>query len=153
MVSSALGAAAAELGPVVLLTGDLALLHDLGGLLGARRHALRATIVVLNNDGGGIFSFLPIAAHGDSVHFEELFATPHGLDLAPAAQLAGAAYTRVASWEDYGAALEKSWSHDGLSIIEVPVDRDANVAHFRSLVAAVSEALAENRPALEDPSP
>jgi 2-succinyl-5-enolpyruvyl-6-hydroxy-3-cyclohexene-1-carboxylate synthase len=142
MVSSALGAAAADVGRVVLLTGDLALLHDLGGLLAARRHGLRATIVVLNNDGGGIFSFLPIARHGDSVHFEELFATPHGLDLRPAAELAGAAYTRADSWEDYAAALEKSCSHDGLSLIEVPVDRDANVVHFRALVAAVSEALA-----------
>jgi 2-succinyl-5-enolpyruvyl-6-hydroxy-3-cyclohexene-1-carboxylate synthase len=142
MVSSALGAAAAGVGPAVLLTGDLALLHDLGGLLAARRHGLRATIVVLNNDGGGIFSFLPIARHGESVRFEELFATPHGLDLRHAAELAGAAWGRVDSWEDYASALEKSWSHDGLSLIEVPVERDANVAHFRSLVAAVSEALA-----------
>ncbi|MBW2421593.1 MAG: 2-succinyl-5-enolpyruvyl-6-hydroxy-3-cyclohexene-1-carboxylic-acid synthase, partial [Deltaproteobacteria bacterium] len=84
MVSSALGAAAAGVGPAVLLTGDLALLHDLGGLLAARRHGLRGTIVVLNNDGGGIFSFLPIAQHGESVHFEELFTTPHGVDLRPA---------------------------------------------------------------------
>lgn len=141
MVSSALGAAAAGVGPVVLLTGDLALIHDLGGLLAARRHGLRAAIVVLDNDGGGIFSFLPIASYGEEVSFEELFRTPHGLDLRHAAALFGASYERVTSWEHYRAALKDAFSADGLSMIHVPVDRDDSVEHVRTLAAAVTDAV------------
>jgi 2-succinyl-5-enolpyruvyl-6-hydroxy-3-cyclohexene-1-carboxylate synthase len=134
IISSASGAAAADRGRVVLLTGDLGFLHDLGGLLAAKSHRLDLTIVVLNNDGGGIFSFLPIAAHGEQVAFESLFRMPHGLDLSAAASLFGASFARVTSLEHFRTSLEKSLSSPGLSLIEVPVDRDANVEHFRSLV-------------------
>jgi 2-succinyl-5-enolpyruvyl-6-hydroxy-3-cyclohexene-1-carboxylate synthase len=144
MLSSALGAAAADAGPTFLLTGDLAFLHDLGGLLVARRYPLRATLVVLNNDGGGIFSFLPIAEHADAAEFEEHFATPHGLDLQHAASLYALDYTRVDTWPAFREALEKAAAHDGVSIIEVPVDRDANLAHFRSLTSWVRDGLSDS---------
>ncbi len=78
VVSTALGVAAASDKPVVLVIGDISLYHDMNGLLAAKRHGLSATIVVISNDGGGIFSFLPQAERGDG--FEELFGTPHGLD-------------------------------------------------------------------------
>ncbi len=156
MVSSALGAAAADVGPTVLLTGDLALVHDLGGLLAGREGrspGLSLTIVVLDNDGGGIFSFLPIAAHGESVRFEELFRTPHGLDFAHAARLFGAGYARVESVAHYRAALKDAFSQRssqagagagvGVSIVHVPCDRDASVAQFRTLGAAVARAAEE----------
>ncbi|MBV9311379.1 MAG: 2-succinyl-5-enolpyruvyl-6-hydroxy-3-cyclohexene-1-carboxylic-acid synthase, partial [Solirubrobacterales bacterium] len=87
-VSSGLGAAYASGQPTVLLTGDLALLHDIGGLMASSRLGIALTIVVLNNDGGGIFHFLPIAGQEDA--FEEHVATPHGLDLGQAAALFGA---------------------------------------------------------------
>ena len=79
-VSSAFGAAAASSsgGPVVLLIGDVALAHDVGGLLASSRLGLSLTIVLLNNDGGGIFHFLAVAGETDA--FEEHVATPHGLD-------------------------------------------------------------------------
>jgi len=146
MVSSAFGAAAAAEGPVVLLTGDLAFLHDAGGLLAARRHGLRATIVVLDNDGGGIFSLLPIAAYGDAVGFEEHFRAPHGLDLGAVARAYGARFTRVGSWEHFRAALKESFEAAGVSLVAVPVDRDRNVAHLRDLYGAVSAALAGGQP-------
>ncbi len=91
-VSSAFGVAAAGEGPVVLLIGDVALAHDIGGLLAARRLGLPLTIVLLNNDGGGIFHFLPVAGETDA--FEEHVATPHGLDFAHAAALYGCGYER-----------------------------------------------------------
>ena len=91
-VSSAFGAAAAGDGPVVLLIGDVALAHDIGGLLAASRLRLPLTIVLLNNDGGGIFHFLPVAGETDA--FEEHVATPHGLDFARAAALYGCEYRR-----------------------------------------------------------
>ncbi len=81
-VSTAFGVAATGV-RTVLLIGDVALAHDIGGLLAARRLGLDLTIVLLNNDGGGIFHFLPVA--GEGADFEEHVATPHGLDFARAA--------------------------------------------------------------------
>ncbi len=89
-VSSAFGVAAAGDRPVVLLIGDVALAHDIGGLLAARRLGLELTIVLLNNDGGGIFHFLPIS--GETDVFEEHVATPHGLRFEHAAALYGFGY-------------------------------------------------------------
>ncbi len=141
VTSSALGAAAADLGPVVLLTGDLAFLHDAGGLLAARRHGLRATIVVLDNGGGGIFSYLPVAEHHEAVHFEEYFRTPHGLDLASVANAYGARPVRVESWEHLRAGLKEALASQGVSVLVVPIDRDLNVAQHREIQAAVAAAL------------
>jgi 2-succinyl-5-enolpyruvyl-6-hydroxy-3-cyclohexene-1-carboxylate synthase len=145
VISSALGAAAARRGRVTLLTGDLAFAHDLGGLLAARRHGLAATIVLFNNDGGGIFSYLPIAAHGESVDFEANFRTPLGVDFAPAAETFGARFTRVESWEHFRAALKQSASDPRSCVIELPVDRDHSVAHHREIERAVGAALAGAR--------
>ncbi len=92
-VSTAFGVAAVTQGPVVLLLGDVALAHDIGGLIAARRLGLDLTIVVVNNDGGGIFHFLPVSGEGDA--FEEHIATPHGLDFAKAAALYGLDHTRA----------------------------------------------------------
>ena len=87
VVSTALGASAVSPGPLLLVIGDLSMYHDLNGLLAAKQHQLRATIVLVHNDGGGIFSFLPQAQ--DPEHFEQLFGTPHGLDFRPAAKMYG----------------------------------------------------------------
>jgi 2-succinyl-5-enolpyruvyl-6-hydroxy-3-cyclohexene-1-carboxylate synthase len=141
ITSTALGASAALPGPFVLLTGDLAFLHDLGGLLAAVRHGLDATIVVVNNDGGGIFRFLPVAAHREAVDFDTLFTTPHGLELARAAALFDATYTRARDWRDVRRALEAGLGGRGLHILEVPVDPEANVTRHRSLWSAVSAGL------------
>ena len=141
IVSSALGASAAGARPLVLLTGDLAFLHDLGGLLVARRHALDATLVVVNNDGGGIFCHRPVAAYREAVDFDALFTTPHGLDLAHAARLFGATHMRVGSWEELRLGLARGIA-GGLHVLEVPVDREADVSHHHALWRAVSDALA-----------
>ena len=142
VLSSACGAAAGGEGPLVLLTGDLAFLHDLGGLLAVRRHGLRLVIVVLQNDGGGIFSFLPVARHPREVGFEEHFLTPHGLDFQPLARAFGLGFERVTSWEHYRTALKEALAAPGSTVIEVPVDRERNVAHQRRLQRAVADAVA-----------
>src|SRR5207253_1856901 len=95
IVSSVLGAAAATGQPAAALLGDLALLHDLSGLLAARRLGIPLLAVVVNNDGGGIFNFLPVAELSD--WFEPLFATPHGLDLSHLAAFCGATLQRPSS--------------------------------------------------------
>jgi 2-succinyl-5-enolpyruvyl-6-hydroxy-3-cyclohexene-1-carboxylate synthase len=80
VVSSALGAALASGRPTWLVTGELALLHDVGGLLAARRAGVELEIVCLNNGGGAIFDFLPVAEHAEPELYEEHIATPAGVD-------------------------------------------------------------------------
>ena len=144
VVSSALGAAAAARvqggGPLVLVIGDLAFYHDMNGLLAAKLHALDATIVVINNDGGGIFSFLPQAAH--PAHFEQLFGTPHGLRFAPAAELYGARYHGVDTMQSLRDAVTAGLTGRGLHIVELRTDRARNVVLHREAVARVAGALA-----------
>jgi 2-succinyl-5-enolpyruvyl-6-hydroxy-3-cyclohexene-1-carboxylate synthase len=134
-VSSAFGVAAVSDRPVVLLIGDVALLHDVGGLLAARRLNLNLTIVLLNNDGGGIFHFLPVAGEGEA--FEEHVATPHGIDFSHAAQMYGCAYEHPADLEALRAAVERSTADGGTTIIEVTTDREENLALHRRIAESV----------------
>jgi 2-succinyl-5-enolpyruvyl-6-hydroxy-3-cyclohexene-1-carboxylate synthase len=134
-VSAAFGAAAATARPTVLLAGDVALAHDIGGLLAARRLQLSLTIVLLNNDGGGIFHFLPIAGERDA--FEEHVATPHGLDFERAAALYGCGYRPAETVDELHAAVQAAERSPSTSIIEVRTDREQNVALHRELEAAV----------------
>ena len=135
-VSSAYGAAAVSPGPVVLLIGDVALAHDIGGLLAARRLDLPLTIAVLHNDGGGIFEFLPVARERDV--FEEHVATPHGLEFEHAAALYGCAYARAEDLPALRAQLRTALAGHRTSIVEVRTDRAANLALHRDLAAAVA---------------
>lgn len=137
VVSSALGAAAARRGPVVLVIGDISLFHDLNGLWAARRHTLDLTIVLVNNNGGGIFNYLPQASH--PTLFEEWFATPTGLDFAHAAALFGAKYTVARDWDAFRAALAAGLG-GGFHIVELPTDRAANVAMHQQAWKAAADA-------------
>ncbi|HET8678908.1 MAG TPA: 2-succinyl-5-enolpyruvyl-6-hydroxy-3-cyclohexene-1-carboxylic-acid synthase [bacterium] len=139
LVSSGLGAAAAGGGPLVLVLGDLAFYHDLNGLLAARLHGLRAAIVLLNNDGGGIFSFMPQAAIPE--HFETLFGTPTGLEFKFAAELYGAGFIRADDWTTFRNSVRGGLASKGLDVIEIRTGRDRNVALHREVWAAVEEAL------------
>ena len=126
-------------GRLVLVIGDIAFYHDMNGLLAAKRHGLDATIVVVNNDGGGIFSFLPQADAPE--HFERLFGTPHGLRFGPAAALYGASHREPDTVEALRRELTASLDRPGLSIVELATDRRRNVALHREAWAAVARAL------------
>ncbi|MCL2418882.1 MAG: thiamine pyrophosphate-dependent enzyme, partial [Conexibacteraceae bacterium] len=127
-VSAAFGVAAAEAaagrGEVVLLLGDITLAHDIGGLMAASRLGLKLTILLLNNDGGGIFNFLPVAAEGED--FERHIATPTGLDFAQAARLYGLRHVRVGAVDEFADALMSALAGSAGTIIEVRTDRIAN---------------------------
>jgi 2-succinyl-5-enolpyruvyl-6-hydroxy-3-cyclohexene-1-carboxylate synthase len=138
-VSAAFGAAAASEGPVVLLIGDVAFAYDIGGLLAARRLGLSLTIVLLNNDGGGIFHFLPVSGQRDG--FEEHVATPHGLNFAHAAALYGCGYEQPQDLEALQSALAASIASSATAIIEVRTDREANLALHRRLATDALSAL------------
>ena len=138
-VSAAFGVAAASEGPVALLIGDVALAHDLGGLLAASRLGLELTIILLNNDGGGIFHFLPVSGEVDA--FEEHVATPHALDFERAAELYGLTYERPARADDLRAALRAEHPPGQARLIEVRTDRAENLALHRRIAEAALEAL------------
>lgn len=121
VISSAAGAAAALGERVVIVTGDVALLHDINALLAARQYGLDLKIVLLNDDGGGIFSFLPIAEHTDV--FEPLVAMPHGRDFADAARFYGISYSRFVTVADFVDGYGASLNRRGPEILEVRYDR------------------------------
>ena len=139
LVSTGLGIAAASEDPTVLLLGDLSLYHDMNGLLAVRRHGLRATVVVLDNDGGGIFEFLPPARHRDV--FEEIFATPIGLDLGLVAELYGLEHTLVTAVGDLQPALRSALAAGDSQLLQVKFSRAASVAGHAAAWAAVAAAL------------
>src|SRR5260221_161214 len=143
VVSSALGASAGagQNEPTVLVLGDLSFFHDLNGLLAARLHQLNLTIVLINNDGGGIFSFLPQAAYPE--HFEQLFGTPTGLDFRLAAQMYGGQFQRGESWGQFRKAVGRGLNTGGLHVIEVPTVRTSNVKMHRQLWEVIGKTLNE----------
>jgi 2-succinyl-5-enolpyruvyl-6-hydroxy-3-cyclohexene-1-carboxylate synthase len=133
VTSSAVGAAlAAGEARTFLLTGELSLLHDLGGLLAARRHGVGLTVICVNNGGGGIFDFLPIAEHADARLYEEHVATPSGVPIAEVAALAGLDHaTATTPAEVRSAALRPG-------LVEVRTDRAANVRLHRALFEQIA---------------
>ncbi len=129
-------AAGSQLGSskkTTVLIGDLALLHDLNSLsLAARRELV---VVALNNDGGGIFSYLPIARHPDV--FETFFSAPHGFGFEQAATMFGLTYARTDSAQKFADAYTRALRAHGAALIEVPTNRASTLALNDRLIADV----------------
>ena len=145
----------------MLLIGDVALAHDIGGLLAAGRLGLKLTIVLLDNDGGGIFDFLPVsrspmalaadpaaeqvADAGPGAQAVDIYtrhvATPTGLDFAGAAALYGLEHERVSDLPGFRLALERALASEASAIVEVPSVRAENVRLHAGVWAAVAQAL------------
>lgn len=138
-VSTALGVAASRLWPVtVALLGDLCLLHDANGLLGAQRRGLDAVLVVVDNNGGGIFSFLPQA--GLPAHFERLFGTPQDLDITALGRLHDIAVTDVERAGELVPAVEEAVAAGRVQIVRVRTGRQDNLVRHQAVLRAVAEA-------------
>jgi len=136
LISSGIGAAAASGNPIWIVTGDLGLYHDMNGLAALREASADVRIVVLNNDGGGIFEFLPQAEQVEREEFEALLGTPLGLEPARIAALYGLPHVRVEGLDELEDVAGK-----GTAMIEVPVDRRRNVEVHRRIADAVGDAL------------
>jgi 2-succinyl-5-enolpyruvyl-6-hydroxy-3-cyclohexene-1-carboxylate synthase len=136
LISSGIGAARATGRPTTILTGDLGLLHDVGGLAALREVSTPVRIVVVDNDGGGIFHFLPQEQALAGEEFEGLLGTPRGVDAGRAAALFGLSHRRVESLDGLADALV-----GGTGLVSVPVDRRANVELHRRLADAVGGAI------------
>lgn len=145
VVSTALGVAAADPAPVLAVVGDLAFLHDANALIGARMNRLSLTVVVIDNDGGGIFSFLPQGEAdrpeiGLPEHYEQLFGTPHGTDLLAVARALGAE-THDLEPDAIGDAVTASLCRPGVHVLRLRTDRARNVALHRRIQAAAIAAV------------
>lgn len=128
IISTALGVAATGR-PTFALVGDVAFLHDVSALGSARRLGLDLTVVVIDNDGGGIFHFLPQADHPE--HFETLLATPHGSDLGAMAEGFGATVVRATDAPTFMQAIAKP---DGVMVVLVETDRSENERLHKALL-------------------
>jgi 2-succinyl-5-enolpyruvyl-6-hydroxy-3-cyclohexene-1-carboxylate synthase len=135
-VATAAGFARGSGRPLTLLIGDLALLHDLNSL--AMLRDLPVVVVVLNNDGGAIFSFLPVARH--KAFFEPYFGTPQGLSFEHAAAMFGLAYERPGSATEFVEMYGAACARNTLTLIEVITDRQENTELHRTLLSKISEA-------------
>ena len=122
ITSTALGAGSSTDDPLVCVTGDLAYYHDSNGLLAVERCGVDATIVLVNNDGGGIFHLLPI--EGFDPPFTEQFRTPHGLDFEPTADLHGLEFARTRERGTFRDLYRESLGSEGTQVIEVAFDSE-----------------------------
>jgi 2-succinyl-5-enolpyruvyl-6-hydroxy-3-cyclohexene-1-carboxylate synthase len=138
LISSGIGAAHASGRPTTIVTGDLGLLHDLGGLAALREVETPVRIVVIDNDGGGIFHFLPQESALAPDEFEAVLGTPRGISAARAANLFGLSHRELASLDQLPEALAA-----GTGLIEIKVDRKANAALHHQLSRRVQAALAD----------
>lgn len=141
VVSTALGACASGDRPLVAVLGDLSFYHDMNGLLAARRFGLAMTFIVINNDGGGIFSFLPQAAHREQ--FELLFGTPHGLEFRHASTLYGLDHMVPTNRLEFRDLVASSIASPGVQVIEVRTNREENFLLHQEIMARVDLAISE----------
>lgn len=140
VVSTGVGAALVGR-PTAVLIGDVAFCHDSNGLTGVNARAVDLVIVVIDNDGGGIFSFLPQRSELDPAEFEKLFATPPGVDLATLASAHGLPVERVSTRSGLRAALSGALTRGGPRVVLVSTGRDTNVALHDEINTAVAAAV------------
>lgn len=149
VVSTAVGVALGSGRPTAVLIGDVAFLHDTNALLGVAARGVDLTIVVVDNDGGGIFSFLPQAGALAPERFEQLFGTPHGVDPGAIAAAHGLDVTRIGGAVELALSVRAAVASGGVQVLVARTDRAANVAVHDELHAAVAAALAD---AVVDPA-
>ena len=127
------------------MLGDVSFLHDLNALVSARLHHLDLTVVLVNNDGGGIFSFLPQHATDDPAvglpaRYEELFGTPHGIDPGPLVEAFGFAHRRV-DGRSLTAELARAVAEPGVTVLELRTERGRNLELHRTALTVAARAL------------
>jgi 2-succinyl-5-enolpyruvyl-6-hydroxy-3-cyclohexene-1-carboxylate synthase len=143
-ISTAIGVAVASGHPTAVLLGDIAFLHDSTALVGIKQRGIDLTIVVVDNDGGGIFSFLPQATSLDDETFEQLFGTPHGVKAEELAAAHGIASLTIEDPAAFPSAIRSTMTSGGVWLVVVRTERAANVKVHQELNDAVARALGTN---------
>jgi 2-succinyl-5-enolpyruvyl-6-hydroxy-3-cyclohexene-1-carboxylate synthase len=139
ITSTALGIAAAGNKPTILITGDLAFYYDLNGLLSARNYKIPLVIILINNNGGGIFEILPISNYKEI--FNKYFVVPHNLDFSPFVKAYGGKYKRVKNWKDFNKSLETAFRSKNLNVIEIKTNAPNSLSTRKKFWNAVGNKL------------
>lgn len=135
-VSTALGAAKYSQ-PLYLVLGDLTFFHDLNGLIAAKLYDIDIRIILVNNNGGGIFSFLPQSEHPKN--FELLFGTPLNLEFEHAVRMFNGNFTKIKDWDHLTACMGDAHKASGINVYEVMTNRDSNLTEHRGFWNTVSQ--------------
>ncbi|KAB2338922.1 2-succinyl-5-enolpyruvyl-6-hydroxy-3-cyclohexene-1-carboxylic-acid synthase [Cytobacillus depressus] len=130
VISTALGAGTIQQ-PLYLALGDLTFFHDLNGLIAAKQYGIDINILLINNNGGGIFSFLPQASHPKN--FEQLFGTPLDLKFQYAVEMYGGHYDLITDWEHFSTVMNQNKEKSGLKVMEITTNREKNIREHREL--------------------
>jgi 2-succinyl-5-enolpyruvyl-6-hydroxy-3-cyclohexene-1-carboxylate synthase len=141
VLSTAVGVALATRAPTACLLGDIAFLHDSNALIGVAERGIDLTVVVVDNDGGGIFGFLPQASALPTDRFEQLFGTPHGVKPEHLVAAHGLASITVGMADGLAPTIAATTAAGGVHVVVVHTDRAANVALHADLHAAVAAAV------------
>lgn len=140
ITSTALGISAVLNGEtgrrVILVTGDLAFYYDLNGLLAAKKYSLNLTVILVNNNGGGIFEMLPVAKEKDI--FDEYFITPHHLDFKGFTESYGGRFTEITSWPHFRSSIAEATIRDGLQVLQIRTDPEGSTLLRRDYWQAVA---------------
>jgi 2-succinyl-5-enolpyruvyl-6-hydroxy-3-cyclohexene-1-carboxylate synthase len=146
IVSTALGIKKASGRPTLLLTGDLAFFYDISSLLTAKKYNIPLVVVLINNNGGGIFGMLPVSDYG--LKFREYFISPHYLDFAPIIRGFKANYKLVKSWNDLKKYINEAFRRNVFTILEIKTDIKSSVnlrkKYFSEADKLISQRLNEN---------
>ena len=140
ITSTALGIAASDGKPTVLITGDLAFYYDLNGLLGAKNYNIPLVIVLINNNGGGIFEVLPISSYGEV--FNKYFLTPHNLEFKNFVKAYGGNYINVKSWNDFRKSFKLAFKQKQFSVLEIKTNSAESLMLRKKFWKAVSDSVA-----------
>jgi 2-succinyl-5-enolpyruvyl-6-hydroxy-3-cyclohexene-1-carboxylate synthase len=141
IISTSMGIAKAAIEPTVLVTGDLAFFHDLNGLSLSKLLSIPLTIVLINNNGGGIFEMLPIAKY-QSV-FTKFFKTPHGLSFKNFVQGFYGIYHQIKSWDDFESKLLKAAKSEHLTVLEIKTNSTHSLIERKNFWKSVSETISK----------
>jgi len=139
ITSTALGISAAGNKPTVLITGDMAFYYDLNGLLSAKNYKIPLVIVLINNNGGGIFEILPISKYKEV--FDKYFIVPHNLEFSPFVKAYGGKYKRIKNWNDFNSSLRTALNSKKLIVLEVKTSSSKSLQIRKKFWNSVSKKL------------
>lgn len=139
-VSTALGAALYA-DSLYLVLGDLTFFHDLNGLIAAKLYNIDIHIILVNNNGGGIFSFLPQSEHPKN--FELLFGTPLNIEFEHAVRMFNGNFSKIQNWDQFELEMKKSVHQSGINVYEVATNREKNRDEHREIWRSVSQEISE----------
>ena len=139
ITSTALGIASGNPRPTVLISGDLAFYYDLNGLLAANKYSIPLVIVVINNNGGGIFEVLPISDYGKV--FKEYFIAPHNLTFSHFVKAYKGNYFNISSWEHFRKSFKNALNKENFTVLEVKTDAAKSLNLRRKFWAEVDKNL------------